>query len=121
VGRDGLKTTSDIKLEAGGLSGQPLEKISTELVGKFYKELKGQIPIIGVGGVHDGKDAYRKLCAGASALQMYTALAYNGPGIVQKVKDELTSLLCDNGFQSVSDAVGVNHHQIHLNNLNNTT
>jgi dihydroorotate dehydrogenase len=53
----------------------------------------GEIPIIGVGGIWDGKDAYEKICAGASAVQIYTALTYRGPGIIHKVKAELSSLL----------------------------
>jgi dihydroorotate dehydrogenase len=107
ISRDGL--SSELKDQAGGLSGKPLEKASTALVGKFYKEMKGQIPIIGVGGVWSGEDAYNKICAGATAVQMYTALVYNGPGIVSRIKNELSELLKENGFESVQQAVGSSH------------
>ncbi|CAG7834544.1 unnamed protein product [Allacma fusca] len=107
ISRNGL--ASNLKDQIGGLSGKPLEKTSTELVGKFYKEIQGQIPIIGVGGVWSGEDAYNKICAGASAVQMYTALVYNGPGVVTRIKKELSDLLKENGFQSVQQAVGSSH------------
>ena len=78
--RDNL---SDInKHEVGGLSGQPLKDISTKLIKKFYKETKGRIKIIGVGGVDSGESAFEKITAGADAVQLYTGMVYKGPGIV---------------------------------------
>ena len=74
--RDNLK--SEIK-EQGGLSGEPLQQISTNMIKKFYKKLNGKIPIIGVGGVNSGKSAYEKIVAGASLLQLYTGFVYRGP------------------------------------------
>ena len=85
---------SDIKKhETGGLSGQPLKDISTNLIKKFYKETKGQIKIIGVGGVDSGKSAFEKISAGADAVQLYTGMVYKGPGIVKDIKKDLISIL----------------------------
>jgi dihydroorotate dehydrogenase len=97
---------SSNKVEAGGLSGESLELISNTIIKKFYKILKNQIPIIGVGGVHDGQSALRKIKSGASLLQLYTALVYEGPNIVNKINEELVKLLELEGFESLQDAVG---------------
>ena len=80
------KLISDFKKEEGGLSGEPLQQISTNMIKKFYKQLNGKIPIIGVGGVNSGKSAYEKIIAGASLLQLYTGLVYKGPSIVKNIK-----------------------------------
>jgi len=109
ISRENLKSENQLQSEVGGLSGKPLAKISTELIGKFYKELNGEIPIIGVGGIWDGRDAYEKICTGASVVQLYTALTYRGPTVIHKVKTELAEILKENGFQSVEEAVGSNH------------
>jgi dihydroorotate dehydrogenase len=93
--------------ENGGLSGKPLQKRSTEMIRNVFQKLGTEIPIIGVGGIFSGADAYDKIRAGASAVQIYTALIYEGPGQVRKVKRELAKLLNEDGFSSVSDAVGV--------------
>ena len=85
--RDNL---SDIKKhETGGLSGQPLKDISTSLIKKFYKETKGKIKIIGVGGVDSGESAFEKITAGADAVQLYTGMVYKGPGIVKEISTSL--------------------------------
>lgn len=97
---------SDTKHESGGLSGAPLTERSTKLIAKFCSLTKGKIPIIGVGGIFNGKDAYDKITAGASAVQLYTSLIYHGPPVVQKVKDELQDLLEANGFESIEKARG---------------
>ena len=75
------------KNEIGGLSGQPLQDLSTEFVKKFYKELKGQIPIVGVGGIDSGESAFEKFAAGASAVQLYTGLIYKGPTIIKDASE----------------------------------
>ena len=95
------------KNEKGGLSGQPLKDLSTELIKKFYKETKGKVAIIGVGGVDSGKTAYEKICAGANVIQLYTGMVYKGPGIVKKIKKELISILKKNNLKNISDAVGI--------------
>lgn len=94
------------KNESGGLSGAPLKNRSTALVAKIYELTNGQIPIVGVGGIFNGQDAYDKITAGASTIQLYTSLIYHGPPIVQKVKNELADLLKANGFESVEKARG---------------
>ena len=100
---------SDInKNERGGLSGQPLKNLSTALIKKIYKETKGKIQIIGVGGVDSGKSAYEKICAGANAVQLYTGMVYKGPGIVKAIKRELISILKKENIKNISEAVGIN-------------
>ena len=100
---------SDIKKhETGGLSGQPLKDISTKLIKKFYKETKGKIKIIGVGGVDSGQSAYEKITAGADAVQLYTGMVYKGPGIVKEIKKDLVSILKKEKIKNISEAVGIN-------------
>ena len=104
--RDNL---SDIKKhEVGGLSGQPLKDISTNLIKRFYKETKGKIQIIGVGGVDSGQSAYEKITAGADAVQLYTGMVYKGPGIVKEIKKDLVSILKKENIKNISEAVGIN-------------
>ncbi|XP_038825688.1 dihydroorotate dehydrogenase (quinone), mitochondrial-like [Salvelinus namaycush] len=95
--------------EGGGLSGQPIKELSTRTVREMYSLTKGKVPIIGVGGVASGQDALDKICAGASLVQLYTSLTYHGPPIVIKIKRELEQLLKEQGFASISDAVGADH------------
>ena len=89
------------KNEIGGLSGQPLQDLSTEFVKKFYKELKGQIPIVGVGGIDSGESAFEKFAAGASAVQLYTGLIYKGPTIIKEIKKELIEISKKRGFKNI--------------------
>ena len=102
------KLISDFKKEEGGLSGEPLQQISTNMIKKFYKQLSGKIPIIGVGGVNSGKSAYEKIIAGASLLQLYTGLVYKGPSIVKDIKKELIQILKAEGLNNIKDAIGKN-------------
>jgi dihydroorotate dehydrogenase len=92
--------------QAGGLSGRPLFASSTRLLAEVRKLTKGAIPLIGVGGVGSGAEAYEKIRAGASAVQLYTALIYRGPDLVTEIKRDLATLLRRDGFTSVSKAVG---------------
>ncbi len=101
LSRDGVSSA-----EAGGLSGAPLFARSTAVLRAFRRATGGALPLIGVGGIASGADAYAKLCAGASAVQLYTALVYEGPGLVARIKAELAALLRRNGFASVAAAVG---------------
>ncbi|XP_073440640.1 dihydroorotate dehydrogenase (quinone), mitochondrial isoform X1 [Dendrobates tinctorius] len=96
-------------IEAGGLSGAPLRDLSTQTIKEMYALTSGQVPIIGVGGVSCGLDALEKIRAGASLVQLYTALTYQGPPVIGKVTRELETLLIDQGFSSVSEAVGAAH------------
>ncbi len=92
--------------EKGGLSGRPLFASSTALLGEFHQALKGRTPLIGVGGVFSAEDAYAKIRAGASLVQLYTALIYKGPALVADIVERLPKLLKRDGFKSVKDAVG---------------
>jgi dihydroorotate dehydrogenase len=103
-------TTSQERLEAigeGGLSGEPLAGRSTCLVRYLYQATDGEVPIIGVGGVHNAASAYEKIRAGASLVQLYTALVYEGPGLVKRIKEGLVKHLKEDGHVSIADAVGV--------------
>ncbi len=106
VNREKLSDTK--KNEKGGLSGKPLKDISTTLIKKFYKETKGKIKIIGVGGVDSGQSAFEKISAGADAVQLYTGMVYKGPGIVKNIKKELISILKKENIKNISQAVGIN-------------
>jgi dihydroorotate dehydrogenase len=92
--------------EAGGLSGKPLLEPSTRVLAEMHKRLNGAVTLVGVGGVSNGADAYAKIRAGASLVQLYTALAYQGPGLVGRIKRDLLALLQRDGFATVADAVG---------------
>ena len=92
--------------EAGGLSGAPLFERSNEVLADFYRLTQGKLPLIGVGGIGSGAQAYTKIRAGASLVQLYTALVYEGPSLVPRVARELSELLRRDGFSSVTDAVG---------------
>jgi dihydroorotate dehydrogenase len=92
--------------EAGGLSGKPLFAPSTALLADMYRRTRGDIPLIGVGGIASGADAYAKIRAGASLVQLYTALVYEGPGLVLRIKRDLAGFLARDGFASIAEAVG---------------
>ena len=96
---------SAAKAEGGGLSGAPLFEPSTRLLARI-REMAPQLPLIGVGGVASGADAYAKIRAGASAVQLYTALVYEGPGLIARIKRGLLTRLRADGFRSVAEAVG---------------
>mgnify|MGYP001447000671 FL=1 len=96
------------KNEKGGLSGQPIKNLSTSMIKKFYKENKGKISIIGVGGVDSGLSAFEKICAGASAVQLYTGMVYKGPSIVNEIKKSLIEILKKEKIKNITDAVGIN-------------
>jgi dihydroorotate dehydrogenase len=92
--------------EAGGLSGAPLFAPSTEVLRRFRRAADGRFLLIGAGGISSGADAYAKIRAGASAVQLYSALAYEGPGLVVRIKRDLAQRLQADGFRSVAEAVG---------------
>jgi dihydroorotate dehydrogenase len=95
--------------ERGGLSGAPLFEMATEMLRKVYAQVGDTIPLIGVGGVMSGVDAYTKIRAGASLVQLYTGLVYEGPGLIQTIKREIDERLARDGYTSVSQAIGSEH------------
>jgi dihydroorotate dehydrogenase len=102
--------------QPGGLSGKPLKPIALRALKAFRSEVGSHIPLIGVGGIGSAEDAYERIRAGASLIQLYTALAYEGPGLVSSINDGLVALLKRDGFSSVQDAVGTDeivesHHE----------
>jgi dihydroorotate dehydrogenase len=95
--------------ESGGLSGRPLFAPSTALLRRIFALTGGLIPLIGVGGIASGADAYAKIRAGASLVQLYTALIYQGPDLVRRINRDLAALLQADGFGHVAQAVGADH------------
>jgi dihydroorotate dehydrogenase len=93
--------------ESGGLSGIPLLKPSTALLRETYVRAGSRLVLVGVGGIASGADAFAKICAGASLVELYTALVFSGPGLVAKIKKDLLKLLERNGITRVADAVGM--------------
>ena len=93
-------------VEIGGLSGKPLFQPSTEILRQMRARLHKDIVLIGVGGISSGRDAYEKILAGASLVQLYTALVYQGPGLVGRIKRDLLACLTRDGFSSIAAAIG---------------
>ena len=91
----------------GGLSGRLLYQASTDQLKKVYEKTKGQIPLIGVGGISSAKDAYSKIRNGASLVQLYTGIVYQGPGLIKKINQEMCVLLKNDGFDNIHDVVGI--------------
>lgn len=104
LSRDGLQ--SPLRAEAGGLSGAPLFDRSTRVLARLSVETAGRMPLIGVGGVASAEDAFAKIRAGASAIQLYTALVYGGLSLAARIARDLDALLAREGFASVAEAVG---------------
>ena len=92
--------------EAGGLSGKPVRARSTEVVRHLYRQTKGSVPIIGVGGIFTAEDAWEKIAAGASLVQIYTGLIYEGPGITRRIVSGLAKRLKQAGMSDLRQAVG---------------
>lgn len=97
------------KGETGGLSGKPLFGLATRILGEFYKATNGKLPLIGVGGILSGADAYAKIKAGASLVQLYSGMVYRGPGMIEEIKRDLVERLKADGFRSIREAVGAAH------------
>jgi len=95
------------KGETGGLSGAPLFDPSTRVLANIYRLTEGKLPLVGVGGISNARQAYAKIRAGASLVQIYSAMVYEGPGLAARICEGLAELLAKDGFDSVSDAVGV--------------
>ena len=97
---------SAFREEPGGLSGAPLMALSTRMLGEFAQAAAGRLALVGVGGIGSGGDAYAKIRAGASAVQLYSALVFEGPDLVARIKRDLADRLRADGFASVGAAVG---------------
>jgi dihydroorotate dehydrogenase len=113
ISRDGLKTQvidqtgKSPQEEAGGISGEPLRDRSTEVIRFIWQQTQGQIPIIGVGGIFSPEDAWEKITAGASLIQVYTGWIYEGPMMVRRILTGLLSKLEQSGLNFINDAVGL--------------
>lgn len=107
LSRDGLGHAN--RGEAGGLSGRPLRERSTEVVSELYRKTGGKLPIIGSGGIFTAEDAYAKIKAGASLVEIYTSMIYRGPGIVKDIAAGLVALLRRDGYGSIEEAIGADH------------
>ena len=100
------KENERVYAEAGGLSGRPLRARSTEIIRHLYRQTRGKLPIIGVGGIFSAEDAWEKIAAGASLLQIYTGLVYEGPGICRRIVDGLIEQMEARGLSRLRQAVG---------------
>jgi dihydroorotate dehydrogenase len=115
ISREGLKTKilpetgKPITEEAGGISGQPIKERSTEVIRFIYQETQGKLPIIGVGGIFNAEDAWTKITAGASLLQVYTGWIYQGPWMVKEILTGILQQLNNQGINHISEAVGLSH------------
>ncbi|CAN5572317.1 quinone-dependent dihydroorotate dehydrogenase [soil metagenome] len=105
VSRENLKTK--IK-EIGGLSGEPLQKKSNEVIKKIYKYSNGKLPIIGVGGIFTAEDAFEKVACGASLVQAYTGFVYQGFGFAREINLGLARIIKEKGFENLDEAIGFN-------------
>ncbi|WP_448563390.1 quinone-dependent dihydroorotate dehydrogenase [Trichothermofontia sp.] len=114
IARAGLRTQilprtgHPITEEAGGISGAPLRARSTEIIRFIYRQTQGQLPIIGVGGIFTAADAWEKITAGASLVQVYTGLVYEGPGLIRRVLQGLLAQLDAHQLPTIAAAVGIN-------------
>ncbi|KAL2323956.1 hypothetical protein Fmac_023014 [Flemingia macrophylla] len=106
ISRPDPVSSNPLASETGGLSGKPLFNLSTNILKEMYILTRGRIPLIGCGGISSGEDAYKKIRAGATLVQLYTAFAYGGPALIPQIKAELAACLERDGFKSIIDAVG---------------
>ncbi len=97
---------SKLSIESGGLSGAPLFEKSNQILKNFYKFTEGKIPLIGVGGIKNAEDIYKKIKYGASLVQIYSAFIYQGFGVIEKIKKDLSELVKKDGFDNISKAIG---------------
>ena len=108
IERKGLKTP-ELRVRAcgaGGLSGAPLQQRATQVIATLYRLTGGSITVVGSGGIFTAEDAWEKISAGASLVQIYTGFIYQGPGIARSINDGLQKILKREGFRSLDDAVG---------------
>ncbi|MEL6224690.1 MAG: quinone-dependent dihydroorotate dehydrogenase [Cyanobacteria bacterium J06627_8] len=112
IRRDGLKTkviaatSNPVESEAGGISGQPLQQRSTDVIRFIYRHTNGTLPIIGVGGIFTANDAWEKITAGACLIQTYTGWVYEGPWMIRRILQGLQTKLNENGLRQIDEAIG---------------
>jgi dihydroorotate dehydrogenase len=108
ISRENLSTDAQVVAAAGegGLSGKPLKSRSTQMIAQLYELTHGKIPLIGVGGIFTARDAWEKICAGASLVQLYTGFIYQGPNIANDINEGLAKILAREKFRSLDAAVG---------------
>src|SRR6185503_19996089 len=101
--RAGLRTDGNrvAACGEGGLSGKPLANRSTRMIADLYELTRGRIPLIGVGGIFNAEDAWEKIAAGASLVQLYTGFIYQGPRIAQQIIEDLAKILAREGFPNL--------------------
>lgn len=105
--RTGLKAPASIAAETGGLSGEPLRVMANDACRLLFKHLGRHVPIVGVGGIFNADQAYERIRSGASLLQVYTGLIYEGPGLVSGIVRGLTERVARDGFRNIGEAVGI--------------
>lgn len=113
--RSGIPSKEFSKIGEGGLSGKPVEKHAMAMISYVYRKTKGKFTIIGCGGVFSARDAYAKIRAGASLIQLITGMIYEGPVLIKNINRGLVTLLKKDGFNNISEAVGIDNQ---LENLN---
>ncbi len=108
ISRENLRTEAKqvASCGEGGLSGRPLASTATRMIAELYRLTGGRIPLIGVGGIFTAEDAWEKICAGASLVQLYTGFIYEGPGIAQQINEQLAAIMAREGFANLDEAVG---------------
>ena len=95
--------------QTGGMSGMPVQSKSTEMISKIYKMTDGEFPIVGVGGIMSGEDAWQKICAGASLLQAYSGFVFEGASLTKNVVNGLEKKIRQSGFSTIEQAIGSAH------------
>jgi dihydroorotate dehydrogenase len=109
ISREDLRTDAQrvAACGEGGLSGKPIKTRSTKMIADLYELTRGRIPLIGVGGIFTAEDAWEKITAGASLVQLYTGFIYQGPNIAREINEGLAKILAREGLKNISDAVGI--------------
>jgi dihydroorotate dehydrogenase len=109
ISREDLRTDAQrvAACGEGGLSGKPIKTRSTKMIADLYELTRGRIPLIGVGGIFTAEDAWEKITAGASLVQLYTGFIYQGPSIAREINEGLAKILAREGLKNISDAVGI--------------
>ena len=107
LSRSGLRAPASLTAEAGGLSGAPLRQMANGACRTLFRHVGRRVPIVGVGGISNADDAYERIRSGASLLQVYTALIYEGPAVVAGIVNGLAERLARDGFTTIGEAIGI--------------